>query len=226
MTALRLAHRGDWRVAAENSLEAMRAALAIPACDGLEFDVQASADGAAVLLHDDTLQRVQGVDARCADLPLALLARHGIPTLASVLDLATARDGRPEPFLDVEFKAPVPAALPVIDAARGESDGSLRRAVVSTFYPETMAWLARERPGWLRWGNVEELSPATLDAARALGCHGLSADWRSIDERSIRSARDAGLEVAAWTVRRRDTYRRLERLGVVAICAEAAALDG
>jgi glycerophosphoryl diester phosphodiesterase len=39
-------------------------------------------------------------------------------------------------------------------------------------------------------------------------------------------ARDAGLEVAAWTVRRRATYRRLERLGVVAICAEAAALDG
>jgi hypothetical protein len=36
----------------------------------------------------------------------------------------------------------------------------------------------------------------------------------------------AGLDLATWTVRRRPTYRRLERFGVVAICAEAAALDG
>ena len=37
---------------------------------------------------------------------------------------------------------------------------------------------------------------------------------------------DAGLEIAARTVRRRPTFVRLERLGVVAVCAEAAALDG
>ncbi len=226
MTALRLAHRGDWRVAPENSLDAMRAALAIPACDGLEFDVQASSDGIAVLLHDDTLDRVQGVAALCRDLPATLLARHGIPTLESVLAIATAPDGRSEPFLDIEFKAPVPSALQAIDGARGDSDGSLRRAVVSTFYPETMAWLAAERPAWTRWANVVDLEPATIDAARAFGCQGLSASWRAIDARSIARARDAGLDVAGWTVRRRDTYRRLEGLGVVAICAEAAALDG
>jgi glycerophosphoryl diester phosphodiesterase len=42
----------------------------------------------------------------------------------------------------------------------------------------------------------------------------------------MRRAEAAGLEVATWTVRRRPTYRRLERLGVAAICVEAAALDG
>ena len=39
-------------------------------------------------------------------------------------------------------------------------------------------------------------------------------------------ARAAGLEVAAWTVRRRATFDRLTRLGVAAVCVEAAALDG
>jgi glycerophosphoryl diester phosphodiesterase len=52
---LRLAHRGDWRRAPENTLEAFRAALAIPACDGLEFDVRAAADGVPVVCHDETL---------------------------------------------------------------------------------------------------------------------------------------------------------------------------
>ena len=41
-----------------------------------------------------------------------------------------------------------------------------------------------------------------------------------------RSLARAGLDVAAWTVRRRTTYGRLQRLGVIAACVEAAALDG
>src|SRR5258706_11498485 len=62
--ALRLAHRGDWRRRTENTLPAFLAALAIPGCDGLEFDVQAARGGVAVCNHDDTLTRVHGVDRR------------------------------------------------------------------------------------------------------------------------------------------------------------------
>ena len=41
---LRLAQRGDWRVARENSIAALLAALERPACDGLEFeDIRSSA---------------------------------------------------------------------------------------------------------------------------------------------------------------------------------------
>ena len=57
---LRLAHRGDWRHAPENTIPALLAALKVPACGGLEFDVRLSADGVPVLLHDETLARVQG----------------------------------------------------------------------------------------------------------------------------------------------------------------------
>jgi glycerophosphoryl diester phosphodiesterase len=47
-----------------------------------------------------------------------------------------------------------------------------------------------------------------------------------IDSRTAATVLGAGLTLAAWTVRRRDTFRRLERLGVSAMCVEAAALDG
>ena len=47
-----------------------------------------------------------------------------------------------------------------------------------------------------------------------------------LDDTSMARARAADLEVAAWTVRRRPTFARLARLGVVAVCVEAAALDG
>jgi glycerophosphoryl diester phosphodiesterase len=71
-----------------------------------------------------------------------------------------------------------------------------------------------------------DLSPSTVDLAVRLECRGIAAQWRSIDARSADRVRAAGLDLTAWTVRRRPTYLRLERLGVVAICAEASALDG
>ena len=46
---------------------------------------------------------------------------------------------------------------------------------------------------------------------------------RLITPALVRTANEAGLEVAAWTVRRRSTFLRLGRLGVRAVCVEAAA---
>lgn len=216
---LRLAHRGDWRIGPENSLQAMRAALANPACDGLEFDVRASREGTPIVLHDDTLLRVQGRPERPEELTIGALAAAGIPTLAEVLEAAA-----PRPFLDIELKGgPVPAIIEVIEGARGSS---IEGTVVSSFELATLAWLGQVRPRWPRWLNANDLSPSTIQVAVDLGCRAVSADWRSINRASMTRASAAGLEVAAWTVRRRPTADRLERLGVVAMCAEAAALDG
>lgn len=217
--ALRLAHRGDWRAAPENTLAAMRAALANPACDGFEFDVRGSREGIPILLHDATLDRVQGRPGRPEALAIDALAAVGIPTLADVL----AAVG-PEPFLDVELKGqPVPGVIPVLEAARGTA---LARAVVSSFEAQTIAWIGDHRPGWPRWLNALDLAPPTLRLAIELGCRGLSVDWHAIDAAGMTRAASMGLEVAAWTVRRRATAARLERLGVVAICVEGVALDG
>jgi glycerophosphoryl diester phosphodiesterase len=200
----------------------MLAALSNPACDGLEFDVRFSRDGVPILLHDATLERVQGRPAAAADLSAAELAELAIPTLAEVLAAAG-----PAAFMDVELKEPpTEAFVEVVEAARGAADGGLTRAIVSSFQPGVLADVAARRPNWPRWGNSVDLAPATIAIATDLGCQALAVSWRGIDEAGMARARDAGLAVAAWTVRRRPTFARLARLGVMAICAEAAALDG
>jgi glycerophosphoryl diester phosphodiesterase len=219
---LRLAHRGDWRRFPENSLDAMRAALAVNGCDGLEFDVRFSADGVAVLLHDPTLDRVQGVPGEVSALTAETLASHGIPGLAEVL----AAVGR-QPFLDIELKAaPTNELIDVLDASRGTPAGSLYRVSISSFDGEILEWVAGRRPGWDRWLNTRDLDPATVTRAVSLGCSTVAAQWRSIDARGVERARAAGLGLVAWTVRRRASYQRLADLGVAAIITEAAALDG
>jgi glycerophosphoryl diester phosphodiesterase len=225
MTALRLAHRGDWRVAPENSLAAMQAALRIPGCDGLEFDVRSAFDDVAVLLHDESLARVQRVPLSCSTLTAGQLAEHGVPTLGEVLGGIGC-----DPFLDVEMKEPVQGALDALELERGriEDDGRavIRNAALSSFQPTILAWLRAQRPHWARWLNAYDLSPETVDLAASLGCAVISAEWRGIDEAGMARAAGAGLQVASWTVRELEDYRRLEALGVIAICAEAAALDG
>jgi glycerophosphoryl diester phosphodiesterase len=216
---LRLAHRGDWRRAPENTIAAFHAALAVPGCDGVEFDVHAAGDGVPVVIHDDTLDRVQGVPERVDGLHAERLREHGVPTLADVLGAIPRRA-----FLDVELKGdPGRAAVDVLTAGRGPA---LERAIVSSFEAGTLERVGRLAPSWPRWLNAEDLSPATVRLAVELGCEGISADWRAIDERSVARVQGAGLDLAGWTVRRRPTFERLARLGVRAVCVEAAALDG
>jgi len=220
--ALRLAHRGDWRRAPENSLAALLAALEVPECDGLEFDVQLCGDGEPILLHDDTLARVQGRPGRADGLTADELAGIGVPRLSDVL-AAVPRST----FLDVELKGDpgtgIRAVVDVLEAGRGPE---LARTVVSSFDPAALERLAAIRPGWTRWLNTVGVSPATIARAVALGCSAISVDWRAITPETAAAVHAAGLDLAAWTVRRRSTAARLDRLGVVALCVEAAALDG
>jgi len=223
---LRLAHRGDMRVAPENSLAALEAALRIPGCDGLELDVRGSSDGVPLLIHDVSLRRVQGVDALAASMTAAECEALGVTTLATVLEAA----GR-QPFIDVEFKEIVPRALEVLDAARGAgteagAGSALDRSVVASFHHDVLRWLATARPGWPRWLNAWDLDARTLDAAVGLGCVAISVEWRAIDAAAVAAAAERGLGVAAWTVRSMADYDRLAVLGVIGICVEAAALDG
>jgi glycerophosphoryl diester phosphodiesterase len=216
---LRLAHRGDWRRAPENSLAAFQAALAVPGCDGLEFDVRLSRDDVAVCCHDDTLTRVQGLDRRVADLTADELETLGVVRLETVLAEVPRRA-----FLDIELKVvPTRSAFETLVGGRGPG---LERAVVSSFDPAALARIAGWAPTWPLWLNTRTADAATVGQAVDHGCRGISVEWHALDPAAIARCGEAGLEVAAWTVRHRPTYRRLARIGVAAVCVEAAALDG
>ncbi len=216
---LRLAHRGDHRHAPENTLAAFLAALELPGCDGLEFDVRLSGDGVPVILHDETLQRVQGRPERADELTVDELDAAGIPRLADLLALVPR-----SAFLDVELKVDGGAA--VADVLRQGRGTDLANAVISSFEPDAIATVRAIEPSWACWLNAEVLDPATLARAASLGCRGIAVEWHAIDEAALGRAGDAGLVVAAWTVTDRAVHERLAGLGVIAVCVEGAALEG
>lgn len=87
-----VAHRGDPGRFPENTTASIRAALEA-GLRAVEFDVQVTADGVPVVLHDSTLRRTAGVNASVFDLPAdrvrAIEVGPGvtIPTLAEMVEL-------------------------------------------------------------------------------------------------------------------------------------------
>lgn len=93
---LPIVHRGLWTNAPENSLAALEAAITA-GHRILEIDIRRTADGTLVLMHDDSLLRMTGIDQpveTVRDADLFRLRLHGtqpVPSLAEALDLCRGR---------------------------------------------------------------------------------------------------------------------------------------
>lgn len=177
----------------------------------MEFDVRFSAEGVAVIVHDETLDRLFGVPRRVSELSVGELAGLGVPTLTEVLAAMPTTT-----LIDLELKEqPTDALFATLTAARGaEAEG----IVVSSFYPGVLRAVEERAPGWSRWLNAE--TTAEAERATELGCIGLSVAIDLLDNASITRWRAAGLEVAAWTLRGRQGATWACDLRLTSLCVE------
>ena len=197
----------------ENSMGAIRAAVA--GGWGIEIDVQPSAEGVAMVFHDDDLGRLTDADGRIRERPvlalrgLRLADGSSIPTLREVLDEVAGR----VPLL-IEIKDQDGSMGPGVgrleEAVAAELEGYAGPVAAMSFNPHSalaMARLAPEVPRGLttcawdpaEWPHVPE---ERRDALRAMAVPE-HASFVSHDRRDLASAfvAAAGVPVFCWTVR-------------------------
>jgi len=98
-----IAHRGAHREAPENTLASLEKAIEI-GCDYVELDVRRTKDGALVIMHDSSVNRMTNGTGKIADLTLAEIrklevksrqkakwAGQKVPTFDEMLDHAKGR---------------------------------------------------------------------------------------------------------------------------------------
>ena len=188
----------------ENSRAAFRAA--IEAGHGIELDVQASADGEAIVFHDYELGRLTGNAGRLAEMSAAALGAipltgesEGLPTLKEILALIEGR----APLL-IEVKSPGRRVDTLSRAVRRALEGYEGPVSVMSFNPSVPRWFALHAPDILRGLVVtEEGRPERGRLKRRLSLLWSKADFLAYDIRDLPSAFAAasGLKVATWTVR-------------------------
>jgi len=220
LTARPIAHRGlhDRSVGVvENTPTAL--AFAIDAGYAAEIDVQMSADGEAVVFHDDTLDRLTEAAGAVAGLPLAALREitfretsDRIFTLDECLDLVAGRT-----TLVVEVKSRFGADMRLAERVADRLSARGGPVAAKSFDPRVVATLRRRAPSVPR-GIVGEAFAdgdphwASVSARRRFAARHLLhwpatrpdfLSWHvgDLDRPAVRLARALGRPVMTWTVR-------------------------
>lgn len=223
-----VAHRGASWDAPENTLAAIDIAIAQGA-DVIELDVQQTADGALVLLHDRDLLRVAGERRMLSDFSLAELtqldvgswfaadfADQRIPTLAQAVERLR---GRAELYLEIKTS---PAMPNVVEATVRELQrlNFVDQTTVIALSPATLnqvrALEPRFRTGLLvhtAIGTIERHPYDILALRDAL-----------ISAEQIRAARNGNYQLHVWTVNSRRDIHRFMDMGVDGIITDVPGL--
>jgi len=193
----------------ENSRAAFEAAVG--AGHGIELDVQASADGRAMVFHDNTLDRLAGLPGAVCGLVVAELRRirlknsvETIPSLAEILELIAGR----APLL-IELKAPKRDVRLLSWAVANDLLGYQGPVAIMSFNPGVARWFSRHAPEVLRGLVVTENGePSRGRLKRRLARWWSRADFLAYDIRDLPSPSAGGLPVLTWTVRSQDDRAR------------------
>ena len=224
-TPMIMAHRGFSAKAPENTLPAFQMCL-----DGgfsaAELDVQMTADGTIVVMHDDNLKRTTGVDKNIWEVTYdeikdldngsffsSEFAGTKISTLDEVIKLAGS--GKEKLFLNIEIKR------------NGHDDGIIEKVVDIIVENDYLSSCDVTSQDYSTLEDVRKYNPAVLTAyTSAVGIGHIesleAADIISIQEtfatyENIERIHDAGKRVFVWTVNEEETMKELIGLNVDAI---------
>ncbi len=223
-TPLVIAHRATMGHAPENTLMGIRQALDMR-CDGVEVDVQLSADGVPVLFHDDELQRTTNATGPLANRTYAELQRlnagegEPVPSLRDALQLVNG-----QMLFVAELKISPHADVPALcDAVLAEIDhaGALPWIWLWSFDAETVIELSRRAPRGRRIAHLcIAPTPDIWQIAAEHQLDGISMHGSGLTASNVAACRTHNMAAFVWTVNERADIRHCIELGVTGIVGD------
>ncbi len=230
-----VAHRGGGILAPENTMAAMRCAVA-HGFRAVEFDVMAVRGGGLVLMHDPVLGRTVAGDGRVADFTLDQLlamdaggwhspAFSGEP-VASFADAAAFCLAQGV-WMNAEIK-PIPGTETrtgylVAQACSRLLSSSL---LLSSFSIEALMAAQEAAPEVPRAWLVDAVPPDWVSTLRRVGASALHVNSRFLTQAQAVAIKDAGYGLFCYTVNEPDQAHALRAIGVDAICTDRLDLIG
>jgi glycerophosphoryl diester phosphodiesterase len=230
-----MAHRGFSPEGLENSMAAFRSAVGL-GFQYLELDVHTTSDGALLLFHDETLDRVTDGRGRIADLPAETVARArigGIEPIPLFEELVSEFPGV-RLNLDVKDWKSVPTLAAAIEKHQVHD-----RVLIASFSDRRRRAVLKQlsRPVAGSAGILSNalfllfapVLPAAVIRQALRGVHALQVPvsfrgLRVVTPGFVRRAHRHGLQVHVWTINDPAEMHRLLELGVDGIVTDRADL--
>ena len=227
----RIAHRGGGTLAPENTVAALRAAMA-HGYRGVEFDVMLTGDAVPVLMHDPDFGRTVGRTGSVATTSYADLAAseagswfapryagEPVPRYVDAVRFCLANDL----WMNVEIK-PSPGREADTGRIVGEATtmfGAQALPILfSSFSPVALDAARMAAPDIPRGLLFGALPADAIESARSLGCVSVHADHRHVGRDAIDRLHAAGLAVMLYTVDEAARAATLTAWGVDALCTD------
>ncbi|MDE0547177.1 glycerophosphodiester phosphodiesterase family protein [Microbacterium sp. C7(2022)] len=223
-------HRGGGATAPENTIPAIRSAVA-GGYGYVEVDVALTSDQHAVLMHDATVDRTTDGTGCVCDLTLdqvrALDAGSwfsseftgvGVPTLEEVLDLLRAYNGRA--ILELKGQWTPEAAASLVDAV--VATDLERQVVVASFDAMTLAEVAAADERISRLLVLSALPDDIVVATNEAQVPGIIVSSRAVNARPeiVDELHDAGKRVVVYTLNSDSQWEAMTALGVDGIVTD------
>lgn len=214
-----VAHRGASGRWPENTLLAFQQALQAGA-RWLELDVQLSADGELVVIHDESLERTSDGAGLVAEQTFEQLRQldvgrgQKVPLLAEVLDLAAGKatvnielkgEGTGEPVAKLLLQRLVAGKQP------------LDQILASSLYENELRCFAKSAPQVPLALVADVVEPRIWQLVTELNLWSLHLEKSSIDKSLLAVADDRDIRLLAYTVNDPRELRRLKDLGVAGV---------
>lgn len=220
-----IAHRGDSRVAPENTLAAFRQALSTGA-DMVELDYWHSSDGVPIVIHDETLDRTTNV--RSQECGENVLVSSKTAAQLSQLDAgswfhARFADERP-PLLALALEVIQPTSTTVIERKGGDAQtlidllktqGAIDKVVVQSFDWRFLADCRRLAPDIVLGAlGEDDLHEEQLQSAHQFRADFFGWCWQDISGADIDRIHRAGFRAWVYTVDEPADAERLMHWGI------------
>jgi glycerophosphoryl diester phosphodiesterase len=236
-----IGHRGASAVAPENTMGAFRKAIEVGA-DGIEFDVRLSRDGVPVVIHDETLQRtgLRSDYVSCLSAEELQQVNVGkwfgnrrnsteylnetVPTLRQLLDYSSSVNA--VLYLELKCRREEASQVASITCDFLANYQIAEQVIIECFDLPVIQEVKRLAPHLktaalfqprISRPHLWSSSRSLIDEAHAVGADEIALHHKLADDRTIESARSAGMKVVVWTVDNPAWVARAKKLGIDAL---------
>lgn len=210
-----IGHRGDPLAFRENTVASVESAV-LAGADAIEVDVQLTADGTLVALHDDTLERLWDDPRPVAAMTWPQIARLGsgeqrVPRLSELLELSMST-GIP---LVLDQKHPIAAM-----AAARLVDRMHARATAFCGSTPGLVAIRAARPDATIYLNDDSLTPPDVRLLAAVRPQLYNPNWRLLSPATVHAMRTFGIGLCCWTPNDDADLELVLALGVDAVMTD------
>jgi glycerophosphoryl diester phosphodiesterase len=219
-----VAHRGAAGKAPENTIAAIKQAIE-DKTDWVEIDVQETADGEVVVIHDSDFMKLAGKQLKIWNATLAQMgnidigswfdtsfSQQRVPTLKQVLEVAR---GKANVVIELKYYGhDERLEQRVVDIV--EDAGMVNETAIMSLKYDALKKVRVLRPSW----NIGLLSATAIGDLTSLDADFLAVAMGMASAGLVRRAHEVGKQVFVWTVNDPISMSRMMSLGVDGIITD------